>query len=121
MKIKEFRLKKNMTQAELAKRLGAERSTVSMWEKGSNKPDRDMIKKLSEIFGVSVDDIICEDTEGAIHQKHSCILNANIICMEKKCSVCGWNPAVAAARVKALGERFAKYGGSYVRGKEMKK
>ena len=121
MKIKEYRLKKKMTQAELAERIGSERSTVSMWEKGHSKPDKDMIKNLSKILGVAVGDIIGEDTEGAIRRNHSCKNNKNIICMEEKCEVCGFNPEVHAARVKALNERFTKYSGRYVRGKETKK
>ncbi len=121
MKIKEFRLKKKMTQAVLAERAGVERSTLSMWEKGYSKPDADSLLKLSEVLGVSVDDILDEDTEGAIRKSLSCKNNKNIICMEEKCAVCGFDPEVHAARVKALNERFTKYSGSHVRGKETKK
>ena len=40
-----------MTQAELAKRVGVKRSTVTMWENGHSKPTVATAKKIAEVLG----------------------------------------------------------------------
>ena len=47
MKIKEIRVKKGVTQLELAKKLGVSRSTVAMWEAGINTPNASKIPEIS--------------------------------------------------------------------------
>jgi transcriptional regulator with XRE-family HTH domain len=54
-KIKDFRKAKQITQEELAKMFGVDRSTVGKWESDSSKPDIEVLMKLSEIFDVSTD------------------------------------------------------------------
>lgn len=56
--IKKFRTANNITQDELAKQLFVTRQTISGWENGRTQPDIDTLCRLSEIFGVSVEDII---------------------------------------------------------------
>lgn len=58
-KIRELRQKLRLTQEELAKKLGVERSTVTKWELGESKPRADMLVKLSKILGCSVDILLC--------------------------------------------------------------
>lgn len=55
-KIKEFRLKRGMSQEELADLLGTTKQTVSRYETGERKANQDILFKLSEIFKVSIDD-----------------------------------------------------------------
>ncbi|NNU89799.1 transcriptional repressor LexA [Anoxybacillus sp. CHMUD] len=55
-KIKEFRLKRGMSQEELADLLGTTKQTVSRYETGERKANQDILFKLSEIFNVSIDD-----------------------------------------------------------------
>jgi len=55
-KIKEFRLKRGMSQEELAHLLGTTKQTVSRYETGERKANQDILFKLSEIFNVSIDD-----------------------------------------------------------------
>ena len=47
-----------ITQQDLALKLGIGRSTISMWETGKCKPDICMVKKLSEALNVSVEEIV---------------------------------------------------------------
>lgn len=54
-KIKELRQSKKLTQAELAKLLGIDRTTVSQWEIGKNKPRANMLLQLADIFECDVD------------------------------------------------------------------
>ena len=57
-KIIDLRKSKAMTQEELAERLNVSRQAVSRWEVGAAVPSTDNLKILSELYGVSVDDIL---------------------------------------------------------------
>ncbi len=52
--IKEMRVVKGLTQAELAKMLDIAPTTVSSWERGENRPLMDKISILADIFDVPV-------------------------------------------------------------------
>lgn len=54
-KIKLLREKSNMTQAELARRLGVTRSGVNAWEMGITTPSTQYVMELSLLFKVSTD------------------------------------------------------------------
>ena len=49
-RIKEQRIKFEMTQSDVAKELFTSRQTISNWEKGKNYPDLDMLIKISDFF-----------------------------------------------------------------------
>lgn len=46
------------TQIKLSKRLSVSQNTVSCWERGKAYPRRNMLRKLSELFGVSEGEIL---------------------------------------------------------------
>lgn len=46
-----------MTQEDIAEKLGVTRQTVAKWESGETIPDLDKCKLLSQVFGVSLDDL----------------------------------------------------------------
>lgn len=52
-KIKELRQKNDMTQTELAARLGVTRAIISAYEKGNRHPSFHVVQELSKIFDVS--------------------------------------------------------------------
>lgn len=54
-RIKELRIKNNMTQQDLAQIVGLTSTGVSYWESGKAKPDSTMINKLADYFNVSID------------------------------------------------------------------
>ena len=54
-RIKEQRLKHGMTQKDLAEKLNLSAQTVSLWERGSRKPDWSAQIDLQQVFEVSVD------------------------------------------------------------------
>ncbi|MBQ3115941.1 MAG: helix-turn-helix domain-containing protein [Clostridia bacterium] len=54
-KIAELRKGKGLTQSELGAHLNISAQAVSKWENDLSEPDLDSIKKLCELFGVSVD------------------------------------------------------------------
>lgn len=53
-----MRTKHNLSQSELADTLGVSRQSVSKWETGASVPDLDKIMSMSEIFGVSLDELV---------------------------------------------------------------
>jgi transcriptional regulator with XRE-family HTH domain len=57
-RIKELRLKKDLTQEELAARLGVKRPTLANWEIDRSAPGYSQLTELSKIFNVSVDYIL---------------------------------------------------------------
>ena len=56
--IKRLRLMQNMSQEELSQKLFVSRQAVSSWENGRTQPDLEMIQKLSELFGVQVEELL---------------------------------------------------------------
>lgn len=62
MKIKELRTKAGLSQKQLAERVGVKQNTVSGWESGKHDIGLDELKQLSELFGVSIDEILGKQT-----------------------------------------------------------
>ncbi|MCR2033198.1 helix-turn-helix domain-containing protein [Anaerofustis stercorihominis] len=62
-KIMTLRRENNLSQEILAEKLGVSRQAVSKWEAEQCLPDIDKIVKLSELFGVSTDYILKEDSK----------------------------------------------------------
>ena len=56
--IKRLRAVHNMSQEELAQKLFVSRQAVSSWENNRTQPDLEMIHKLSELFGVQVEELL---------------------------------------------------------------
>ena len=48
-----------MTQAGLAEKLGYSDKTVSKWERAEGVPDVLCLKRMADLFGVKVDDLLC--------------------------------------------------------------
>lgn len=62
LKIKELREEVQLTQTELAKKIGTSQRNVSNWETGTSEPDLETIGKLADIFGVSIDELFGKDS-----------------------------------------------------------
>ncbi|WP_288530552.1 helix-turn-helix domain-containing protein [uncultured Secundilactobacillus sp.] len=60
-KLKECRAATNYTQADVAEKLHLSRKTISGWETGRNYPDIGSLVELSDIYGVSLDDLMRDD------------------------------------------------------------
>lgn len=56
--IKERRKQKNLTQEELAELLGVNNRSISRWENAKCMPDISLLKDLSKILGVTINDLI---------------------------------------------------------------
>lgn len=55
-----FDMRRNagLTQTALASKLGVTNKAVSKWENGKSKPSTETLRKLAELFGVSVDSLL---------------------------------------------------------------
>ena len=51
----------NLSQEDIAEKIGVSRQTLSKYETGESLPDIDRCKQLAELFGVAVDDLISYD------------------------------------------------------------
>lgn len=58
LNIKTFRLREDMTQAELAKKIGVSRTAISSWEVGRTEPSIGDIEALANVFGCLKTDLI---------------------------------------------------------------
>ena len=56
--LKLLRKEKNLTQEQLAERLGVSNRTVSRWENGNNMPDISLLSEIAEFYDVSIPEII---------------------------------------------------------------
>ena len=54
-RIKKLRQEHNMTQGELAEKIGIHQKQVSSYERGRNTPSTEILIKLAEVFNVSLD------------------------------------------------------------------
>lgn len=100
MDLKSFRSRKHVTQQHLASALGVSRSTVAMWENGTNEPNNTMLLNLAHYFSVSVDELLGCSSEHSPYA-NSLFSSRNQPCCKKtndtRCSF--------SIRVKNLRER----------------
>lgn len=64
--IKKYRKASSYTQKDLANLLKVKPTTVASWEQGRNKPLMDKVTKLTNIFGVSLTDLVGNDQENEV-------------------------------------------------------
>ena len=69
--IYELRKKANLSQEQLAEKVGVSRQTISKWELGETAPDIKQAQILSQVFGVSLDELTGNDTKEVIYEKVS--------------------------------------------------
>ncbi len=54
----QLRKQKGFSQEELANRLNVSRQTISKWEVGDSTPDMEKLVAMSDLFGVSLDNLV---------------------------------------------------------------
>ena len=75
--IAENRKKKNLTQEQLAVKLGVTSKTISRWENGNYMPDISLLKPISEELGITLNDLL--SGEKVEKEKYQEKLEENII------------------------------------------
>lgn len=69
-KIKEFRIKKGLSQEAVAKAIGVSRPTYTAIEAGKQKLDLEESKKLANLFGIDVDSLLTGNVPNIMKYKH---------------------------------------------------
>lgn len=54
----ELRKENNLTQEQLGEKLGVTNKTISRWETGTYLPPVDILEKLSEMYGITINEMI---------------------------------------------------------------
>ena len=62
-KLKEARQKAGMTQDQVAEKIMVSRVTVSHWENGKSLPDIVSLISLSDLYSISLDELVKEDSK----------------------------------------------------------
>ena len=57
----QLRKQHNMSQEELAEKLGISRQAVSKWERAESSPDTDNLISIAKLYNVSLDDLLKTD------------------------------------------------------------
>jgi len=60
-KLRECREESGLSQNDIAERLSISRQAVSKWERGINEPDIETIVRLSDIYNVTIDQLLRAD------------------------------------------------------------
>ena len=66
----ELRKKNNLSQEELAEKLGVSRQAVSKWERSEASPDTDNLIALAKIYNLTLDELVYGEKEGAKDEKN---------------------------------------------------
>jgi transcriptional regulator with XRE-family HTH domain len=56
--ITRMRKRVGLSQVQLAKRMGVTQGAISQWESGQAKPRTDLLFKLADVLGCSVDELL---------------------------------------------------------------
>lgn len=59
--LKYLREQKGLSQKDFSEDMGLSRAAVSNWETGERKPDIEMIIRLAEYFGITLDELVLKD------------------------------------------------------------
>ena len=69
-KLKQLRIQKGLTQAQLAEKLFVSRSTVAKWENGLGLPHPESMATLENLFDIFAEDLATEEPEEVIVKKN---------------------------------------------------
>ena len=62
-RLKQEREKRNWSQSDLAEKIHVSRQSISKWETGKNYPSIEIIIHLSDLFGITIDELLRSDEE----------------------------------------------------------
>lgn len=91
----ELRKERNLTQEQLGEKIGVTNKTVSRWEKGNYLPPAQMLKALSELYGVSINELLtgerlaAEDYQEKAEENIAAVLEDRGITWRDRMTMCG--------------------------------
>ena len=81
--IRKYRKIKNMTQEEMATRLGITAPAVNKWENGNSFPDITLLLPIARLLGISLDTLLSFQEELTSQDINKIILEADALLKEK--------------------------------------
>ncbi len=75
-RILNLRIKKKMSQEDLAEKVGTTRTTLSKWECGNSEPGASQLISIAKVFGVSID-YLCGNDEGV--DENICVFDTCVL------------------------------------------
>ena len=69
IRLDEYKVKARLNQEELAQAFNVTRPTMSLYQRGKQKPTLEMVARLAELSGVSVSDLLKTDREETVEEK----------------------------------------------------
>ncbi|QNH44441.1 helix-turn-helix transcriptional regulator [Bacillus sp. PAMC28748] len=69
IKLREARKKKGLKQIEAAQKLGISNGTLSGYERDYRDPDTEILKKMAELYDVSVDELLGNQVKSELSEK----------------------------------------------------
>ena len=76
----DLRKSKELTQKELAQKIGYTNSTICDWEKGRSEPSIEALNNLADFFDVSVDYLIGRvDADNAVRDRNSLTVTQSLL------------------------------------------
>ena len=94
--IKRYREHMNLTQGDLAEKLGVARSTVTQWENGWSSPRMGMVQKLAGVLRVSTSDIVSDAALDAAPDETAVVRNMRRMAPEGRAALLATSDALAA-------------------------
>lgn len=107
-KIKKLRQEKNVSQADLGVIAGVHEKHISRYERGISQPSAEILRKMAEFFGVSIDFLVIEDNLAFVNPNKDNVLldyfeEANLLEEEDKNIIKGVLDAIIfKAKMKRL-------------------
>lgn len=101
-KIRNARMERDYTQEQVAEHLLVSRQTISNWENGKSLPDIISIIRMSELYGVSIDELLKGDK--VLMEKIE--RDAMAVKSEKKIIKFAWGSIVLGTVMLVLGNLF---------------
>ena len=65
-KLVNLRKKHNLSQEQVAEKLKVARQTISKWELGETTPEMDKLIMISELYNITLDELMKEENEGKV-------------------------------------------------------
>lgn len=66
-----LRKQHNLSQEQVAEKLGVARQTISKWELGETTPEMDKLIIMSELYNITLDELMKEENEGKVVNDHN--------------------------------------------------
>lgn len=75
-KLKEERKKRNLTQADMAVKLGMKRSTYSLYESGKREPNIYSLQEIASMLGITLDELVGWEKDNTVEEN---IINSPVV------------------------------------------